>query len=203
MIKIIFSGFGGQGVLTLGQIVATIAMNKGKEVTWMPSYGAEMRGGTANCSVIISDSVIGSPIITSDADILCAMNNPSVDKFLPIIRPGGIVMINSSIIAVKVPRDDVTVIDIDATNIAVHVGSPKYQNMVMLAGFLKATDLFTLADIETVLEQKFMNKDPKLITLNMEAIKQGIGVGHLMTTHEAFVVRESLKRLCRSRLSRM
>ena len=171
MIKIIFSGFGGQGVLTLGQIVATIAMNKGKQVTWMPSYGAEMRGGTANCSVIISDRVIGSPLVTSNADILCAMNNPSLDKFLDLLKQGGIVLINSSIITAKVPREDITVIDIDATNIAVRIGSAKYQNMVMLAGFLKATELFTLSDIESALEQKFGKS--KITDLNMEAIKQG------------------------------
>lgn len=172
--KLIFSGFGGQGVLTLGVIVASIGLNKGKEVTWMPSYGAEMRGGTANCSVILSDQVIGSPIVLSDVDILCAMNGPSLDKFLPIVKPGGIVLINSSIITQKVERDDVKVVEIDATNIAVKVGNPKVQNMVMLAGFLKATDLFTLDDIKVILDQKFGAKNPKLIPLNIEAIEKGM-----------------------------
>jgi len=173
MTKIIFSGFGGQGALTLGQIVANIAMNQERQVTWMPSYGAEMRGGTANCSVIISDKVIGSPIVMSNIDILCAMNGPSLDKFLPRVKPGGLVLINSSIITEEVARDDVTVISIDATNIAVEVGNLKVQNMVMLAGFLKATELFTLDDIKQVLDYKFGVKNPKLIPLNIEAVEKG------------------------------
>ncbi|MCL2519920.1 MAG: 2-oxoacid:acceptor oxidoreductase family protein [Spirochaetaceae bacterium] len=174
MTKIIFSGFGGQGVLTLGQIVATIAMNKGKEVTWMPSYGPEMRGGTANCSVIIADKVIGSPIVASGIDILVAMNGPSIDKFLPKVKKGGLVFVNSSVISQKIARDDVTVVAIDATNIASHLGNLKVQNMVMLAAFLKAGTLFTIDDIGQVLEQKFGAKYPKLIPLNMEAVKKGL-----------------------------
>lgn len=174
MQKLIFSGFGGQGVLTLGKIVAQIAMNKGKEVTWMPSYGAEMRGGTANCSVIISDTIIGSPIVARDVDILCAMNGPSVDKFLPMVKEGGKVLINSSIITNEIDRSDVEVIKIDATNTAVEVGNAKVQNMVMLAGFLKATDLFTLDDIKAILEESFGKKRPQLIPLNLEAIEKGL-----------------------------
>lgn len=172
--KMVFSGFGGQGVLTLGTLVANIAMNKGQEVTWMPSYGAEMRGGTANCSVIVSDQVIGSPLVSSNIDILVAMNGPSVDKFIASVKPGGLVLINSSIIKDKVPRDDVKVIEIDATNIANEVGSSKVANMVMLAGFLKASDLFTLEDVKQILEQKFGAKNPKLIPLNLLAIEKGM-----------------------------
>ena len=174
MQKIIFSGFGGQGVLTLGQLVAGIALNRGKEVTWMPSYGVEMRGGTANCAVVISDSVIGSPLVTKNIDILCAMNAPSVDKFLPGVKKGGLVLINSSIITGKLARDDVRVVEIDATNIAAHAGNLKVQNMVMLAGFLKATDLFTMDDIKAIMEQKFAAKNPKLIPLNISAVEKGL-----------------------------
>lgn len=172
--KIVFSGFGGQGVLTLGQIVASIAMNKGKEVTWMPSYGAEMRGGTANCAVIISDKVIGSPVVLSNIDILCAMNKPSIDKFIKGIKPDGQVYVNTSIITDDVPRDDIRIVNIDATNIAAKVGNIKVANMVMLAGFLQNTDLFNFDDVVKILEQKFKTRNAHLIPLNIEAIKQGL-----------------------------
>jgi len=175
MKKMVFSGFGGQGVLVLGEIVATIAMNKGKEVTWMPSYGPEMRGGTANCSVIVSDKIIGSPIVQADIDILCAMNGASVDKFLPRVKPGGLVLVNSSIVTEKIERADVDVVEIDATNIAGKVGSNRVANMVMLAGFLKKTDLFTLDDIAAVLEQRFASaRNQELIPLNIKAIEIGM-----------------------------
>jgi 2-oxoglutarate ferredoxin oxidoreductase subunit gamma len=171
----VFSGFGGQGILVLGEVVATIAMNQGKEVTWMPSYGAEMRGGTANCSVIVSDKVIGSPIVQSNVDILCAMNRPSVDKFLPKMREGGLVLVNSSIVTDKVAREGVDVLEIDATNIAVQVGSLRVANMVMLAGFLKKTELFTLDEITAVLEQRFGGaRSKELIPLNIKAIQRGM-----------------------------
>jgi len=172
----VFSGFGGQGVLVLGEIVATIAMHKGKEVTWMPSYGPEMRGGTANCSVIVSDTVIGSPIVQSDIDILCAMNGASVNKFLPRVKPGGLVLVNSTIVTDKITRDDVDVLEIDATNIAGKVGNLRVANMVMLAGFLKKTDLFSLDDITEVLKQRFAGaRSQDLIPLNIRAIEIGMG----------------------------
>jgi len=173
--RMVFSGFGGQGVLVLGEIVATIAMHKGKEVTWMPSYGPEMRGGTANCSVIVSDRVIGSPIVQSDIDILCAMNVASINKFLPQVKPGGLVLVNSSIVTEKIQRTDVDVLEIDATNIAGRVGSLRVANMVMLAGFLKKTDLFTLVDIIAVLKQRFAGaRSQDLIPLNIKAIEFGM-----------------------------
>ena len=174
MTKIIFSGFGGQGVLTLGQIVATIAMNRGHKVTWMPSYGPEMRGGTANCAVIISDKVIGTPIVANNIDILVAMNAPSIDKFLPKVRKDGLVIVNSSTITAEITRSDVKVLKIDATNIASGLGNLKVQNMVMLAGFLRETKLFEKGDILAVLEEKFGEKYPKLIPLNMEAVEKGL-----------------------------
>jgi len=174
MTKMVFSGFGGQGILTLGEVVATIAMKKGLNVTWMPSYGAEMRGGTANCSVIVADKIIGSPIVLSDIDVLCAMNGPSVDKFLPKVRSGGIVMVNSSIVP-EVPASNIDLLKIDATNIAVSVGNHRVANMVMLAGFLKKLNLFTLDDVSAVLEQRFAGARSKdLIPLNIKAIQAGM-----------------------------
>jgi len=180
MIKLVFSGYGGQGVLVLGEIVATIAMNKGKHVTWMPSYGPEMRGGTANCSVIISDKMIGSPFVQSDINILCAMSGASVTKFLPKVAPGGLAFVNSSLVTdmelKNAKRDDVDTLEIDATNIAGQVGSIRVANMVMLAGFLKKTDLFTMDEIKTVLEQRFKGaRSQDLIPLNIKAIEIGMG----------------------------
>jgi len=172
--RIVCSGFGGQGILTLGNVVAEIGLNKNLQVTWMPSYGAEMRGGTANCSVIISEKMIGSPMVQNKIDILCAMNRPSIDKFLPKVSPGGLVFVNTSIVTDKVERTDVKIVEIDATNIAVKVGSARVANMVMLAGFLKETDLFTMEDITAVLQKRFGEKRPELIPLNLEAIKMGM-----------------------------
>jgi len=175
MTKIVVSGFGGQGVLTLGALMANIALNQNKEVTWMPSYGAEMRGGTANCSVIVSDKMIGSPIATAGMDVLCAMNAPSVTKFIDKVFPGGFVFINSSIVTEKIERSDVKVVSIDASNIASKVGDLRVANMVMLSGFLVHTDLFTFDDVKEVLDQKFKGgRNEKLIPLNIEAIKQGM-----------------------------
>lgn len=172
--KIIFSGFGGQGVLTLGQIVSQIAMNKNLEVTWMPSYGAEMRGGTANCAVIISDKIIGSPIVLSDIDILVAMNSQSISKFINLVKKDGIVIINSSIVKEDIKRDDINIININATEIATDVGSVKAANMVMLAGFLNKTNLFDIFDIKKALDDKFKAKNPKIIELNIAAINKGL-----------------------------
>ncbi|MCL2500819.1 MAG: 2-oxoacid:acceptor oxidoreductase family protein [Defluviitaleaceae bacterium] len=175
--RMVFSGFGGQGILVLGEVVATIAMKKGKHVTWMPSYGAEMRGGTANCAVIISDRVIGSPMVQSDIDILCAMNKPSIDKFLPKVKNGGLVLVNSSIVKddFLAIRNKVDVLEIDATNIAVEIGNPRVANMVMLAGFIKKTGLFTLEDITEVLHERFGGARSKdLIPLNVKAIERGL-----------------------------
>jgi len=172
--RIVCSGFGGQGILTLGNVIAEIGLNKGLNVTWMPSYGAEMRGGTANCSVILSDKMIGSPMVQNKIDIACAMNRPSVDKFLPRVVSGGIILVNTSIVTDKVEREDVTVIEIDATNIAVKAGSARVANMVMLAGFIKVAGLFTIEEITAVLEKRFAARKPELIPLNIEAIKLGL-----------------------------
>jgi len=172
--RIVCSGFGGQGILTLGNVIAEIGLIQDKHVTWMPSYGAEMRGGTANCSVILSDKMIGSPMVQNNIDILCAMNRPSVDKFLPRVKPGGLVLINTSIVTDKIARDDVKIIELDATNIAVKVGNARVSNMVMLAGFVKEAGLFTLDEITRVLEKRFAGRRADLIPLNIEAIKLGM-----------------------------
>ena len=175
MKRMIFSGYGGQGVLTLGEIVATIAMKKGKHVTWMPSYGPEMRGGTANCAVIVSEKVIGSPIVLSGIDILFAMTQASVDKFVPKMSPGGLLIYNSSLVINKPERTDIEKVVLDATNIAVEVGHSRVSNMVMLAGFLKNSDMCTLEDVQEVLNERFKGaRSAELIPLNLKAIERGL-----------------------------
>ncbi|MCL2353195.1 MAG: 2-oxoacid:acceptor oxidoreductase family protein [Defluviitaleaceae bacterium] len=171
--KIIISGFGGQGILTLGQLIADIALHKGLKVTWMPSYGAEMRGGTANCSVIISSTTIGSPMVKNNIDILCALNGPSLGKFLGAVASGGKVFINSSIVDTLPNRGDVDVVPIDATNIAAQAGNAKAANMVMLAGFLKQTSLFTIEDVKEALERRFEGKEG-LVDVNMKALESAL-----------------------------
>ncbi len=172
--RIICSGFGGQGILSLGQVISLLAMNSGKNVTWIPAYGAEMRGGTANCSVIYSDELVGSPIITSDVDVLVAMNQPSIDKFIDLVSEGGYIFVNSSVIKEKVEKDNVTVVYIDATDIANDLGDIKFQNMIMLGTILKTLNDFTTEDAESAIREKFTGKKEKFVPKNIEAIKKGM-----------------------------
>lgn len=175
METVICSGFGGQGALSLGNILAITLMNKGKNVTWFPAYGAEMRGGTANCTVIYSDELIGSPFVTN-VTMLIAMNQPSVDKFINSVVPGGKVIINSSVVKKKIERDDVDVYYVDATDIATEMGLVKAQNMVMLGTVMKATNHFDLNDVEVAFKEKFTGKKAQFIPKNMEAVQKGMEV---------------------------
>ncbi len=172
--KIICSGFGGQGVLSLGQIISLLALNKDKNVTWIPAYGAEMRGGTANCSVVYSNEPVGSPLITDGVTVLIAMNQPSIDKFIDKVVSGGLVLVNSSVVTEKISRSDVDVHYIDATDIAIEIGSLKFQNMAMLGAFIKAKPEFSVDDVETAFEEKFTGDKSKFIPSNMEAVKKGL-----------------------------
>lgn len=171
--KIIFAGFGGQGVLTLGQIIALTQMNRGLNVTWIPSYGAEMRGGTANCSVVYSDEPIGSPIIKHDIDILVAMNEVSLHKFENEVISGGTIIIESSIIKNKTTsRKDVNVSYISATDLATNLGNMKVLNTVMLGAFAKITNDFTKEEAFETLKEKLSGKE-NLFILNEKAINVG------------------------------
>jgi len=136
MKQFIFAGFGGQGMLLIGKFLAMACMLDGKHVSWLPSYGPEMRGGTANCSVIVSDDNVGSPIVDK-ADVIVAMNPPSLDKFENVVKPGGLLVINSSIIDRKSVRDDITVVYCDANRIAEEVKNPKGANVAILGAMLQ------------------------------------------------------------------
>src|SRR5512133_2324038 len=129
--EIIIAGFGGQGVLFAGQLLAYAGMDEGKQVTWIPSYGPEMRGGTANCTVIISDDVIGSPLVLHPTAVI-AMNRPSLDKYEPMVKPGGVLIINTSMVDRKAVRKDIKVVEVDANAMAEKLGDKRMSNMVLL-----------------------------------------------------------------------
>ncbi len=141
MMEIVFAGFGGQGVLTAGLILSKIAMDNGKNITWIPSYGSEMRGGTANCNVKIDDDEIASPFV-KDIDVLIAMNAPSVEKFEKMIKPGGILIANSSMVGEREYKEDIKIVQIPANDIAKEAENPRGVNIAVLGAFAKATDLF-------------------------------------------------------------
>ena len=171
--KVICAGFGGQGVMSMGQLLAYAGMIEDKHVSWLPSYGPETRGGTAICGVTVSDEEIGSPIITNDADIAIVMNLPSLIKFEKDVKPGGKIFINSSLIEKKVERTDIEVYYIDANKLAADIGNIKAANLVMLGAVLKSTPI---VDIESILEafkKVFGPSKEKFIPQNREALIKG------------------------------
>lgn len=172
---IICSGFGGQGVLTLGLIIANTAMLGGNEVTWIPAYGAEMRGGTANCSVKISDEAIASPYVNK-IDVLVAMNDPSLKRFEKDVLPGGTIIVNTSIMKEKVSRNDVKVIEVKANEIAASLNNPRAINLIVLGTFVGATGLFTEDEMARGIE-KYFEKKKIDNTLNLKAYSEGFAVG--------------------------
>lgn len=164
MFKIIIAGFGGQGVLSLGQVLAYSAMTEGKEVSWMPSYGPEMRGGTANCAVIVSDEMVASPVISSP-NILVIMNKPSLYKFIDRVEKGGTVFVNSSLVDVKVEREDVKVVYVRANEDAHELGTEKAANVYMMGAISKVCGVISRESAHKGIEYAFSVK-PKLIDLN-------------------------------------
>lgn len=168
----IFAGFGGQGVLLIGQLIAYAGMYEGRNVSWLPSYGPEMRGGTANCSVVVSDDPIASPVL-SMADCVIAMNTPSLEKFEANVNPGGKLFINSSIIDKKATRTDIDVYYVPCNEIADQLGNPKVLNMAMLGAFLEATNVVKVDSVLDALLYKLGEKKAKLIPLNRQAIEMG------------------------------
>ena len=175
--EFIFAGFGGQGMLLIGKFMAMACMLDGKHVSWLPSYGPEMRGGTANCSVIVSDEDVASPLVDM-ADCIVAMNLPSLDKFESHVKPGGTLVINSSIIERKSTRDDITVVYCDAMKIAEEVGNPKGANVAILGALLEkepivSVDMMTEAIRIELGERKakFLEGNKKALIAGMEAAK--------------------------------
>ena len=170
--EIIFAGFGGQGILFAGKVVAYAGMNEGKNVSHLPSYGPEMRGGTASCSVIVSDDDVASPIIP-EPGVLVVMNAPSLDKFEKSVLPGGKIIMESSLISRKCERDDVDAFAIPATQMANDMGLPKLANMIMVGKLVKETEMFTWDQLETAVSKLVPAGKPELLENNMKAIKAG------------------------------
>ena len=168
----IFAGFGGQGVLLMGQLLAYAGMLEDKEVSWLPSYGPEMRGGTANCSVVVSDSPVASPIVTM-ATTVVAMNRPSLDKFEDSVLPDGKLFINSSIIDKKSDRGDVEVYYVPCNEIAEELGNPRVANMVMLGAYIEKTKCVDFESVLQALLYKLGEKKAHLIPLYREALNKG------------------------------
>ena len=170
--QMLLSGFGGQGILFAGKFLAYKGLTDGKQVSWLPSYGPEMRGGTASCSVIISDEAVGSPII-SNPDILVAMNLPSLDKFEKSVVSGGIIWADSTLIERKVLRDDVTVYYIPATRLASENGFPTLANMILMGKLLEVLGGFNAEDVKATLSKVISAKRADMLETNLKALKLG------------------------------
>ena len=169
--EVMFAGFGGQGILLSGKILAHAAMHEGSEVAWIPSYGPEMRGGTAYCTVVVGDRPIGSPIIKNPLHLV-AMNRPSLEKFAPAVKAGGVIFINSSIISIDAGRDDVDVVKVPIIEIAKDLGNVKAANIVALAAFVTRSKVVDFESLRDAVKGKFAQKE-KLIPLNMKALEEG------------------------------
>lgn len=178
-LELIIAGFGGQGILLLGEILARAAVLDGKHATWMPSYGPEQRGGTATCTVVVSDEPIGSPVVF-DPQALIVMNRPSLDKFEPRLRPGGLLLINTAMVDRAAPRTGVRVIDVDAAAEARGLGVPQAANIVMLGALLAATSVVTIESVATALTEHFPTR-PELVEVNIAALARGAAIAHSQT----------------------
>jgi 2-oxoglutarate ferredoxin oxidoreductase subunit gamma len=179
--EIMFAGFGGQGILLSAKIIAHAAMEEGREVAWVPSYGPEMRGGTAYCTVVISDRLIGSPIIRNPMHLV-AMNRPSLEKFAPMVKPNGIILVNSSLIDIPSGRTDVDELRVPVNDIAVELGNVRSANIVALGAFVARSRLVSRETLQACVKSE-ISKKAKLIPLNMEALEKGYEAGAPADVH--------------------
>lgn len=170
--EIIIAGFGGQGVLSMGKILAYSGLMEDKEVSWMPSYGPEQRGGTSNVTVIVSDEQVSSPVV-NDYDIVVALNQPSLEKFAPHVKPGGVLLYDSNGIHYDQARTDIEIYEVDATNEATRMGNSKVFNMLILGAMLATRSILNIESIKKGLEKSLPERHHKLIPMNMEALARG------------------------------
>jgi len=170
--EILFAGFGGQGILSMGMTLAYAGMLEGKEVSWMPSYGPEMRGGTANCIVIISNTPISSPIVTR-FDAVVALNQPSVDKFEKAVKPNGILMYDSGNIIIPPSRTDLTIVPVDAEAEALKLNNMKVRNMIMVGAFLSICQVVSTSSVVKALMQVLPERYHHLLKVNQDALERG------------------------------
>jgi len=171
--EIIISGFGGQGGLAIGKNLAEAGMAEGLNVTWAPSYGPEMRGGTANCSVVLSKKLVGSPVFLHPTELI-ALNEPSLEKFEESVQSGGTVFVNCDVVTYKVSRSDLKALYIPCTKIADEIGNPKVSNMVMLGAYVAGTGFLKPETIEVMIKEMFTGAKSKLVPLNIEAFRRGM-----------------------------
>ncbi len=171
--EIILAGFGGQGILFAGKLLAYCGMVEGKELSWLPSYGPEMRGGTCNCHVILSDEPVSSPLITRPT-VLFAMNQPSLDKFEGTVAPGGVIVYDSTLISKGVTRKDVCSVPVAATKLANEMGASKLANMILIGALLKKTEIADIKTVEQALSKLIPPKKAELSETNLMCIKKGM-----------------------------
>ena len=170
--EIILSGFGGQGVMSIGKNLVEAGMEEGLNVTWAPSYGPEMRGGTANCHVVLSEDPVGSPLFTYPTELI-AMNVPSLATFGPKVKPGGVIFINSSVVKEVPDRTDVKVYQGPCDDMATKLGNQKVANMIMLGAYVEATKALKPETIHVMIKEIFTGRKAKLVPLNIEAFEAG------------------------------
>ncbi|MFA4985422.1 MAG: 2-oxoacid:acceptor oxidoreductase family protein [Candidatus Brocadiia bacterium] len=171
-VELIFAGFGGQGVLLMGRVLSQAAMNRNIYTSFIPSYGPEMRGGTANCKVVVSEDEVGSPIVETP-DVLVALNRPSLERFEKSVKPGGIIIVNSSLIPDKVKRADVKTYYVACNDIAREAGSEKAANFAALGGLFASQAFFSLDDAEAAIETEVGKKHAQLLEVNKKALREG------------------------------
>lgn len=172
--EIIIAGFGGQGVLFAGQLLAYAGMDEGKYVTWIPSYGPEMRGGTANCTVIIADEEIGSPLVRNPQAAI-VLNLPSMEKYEPLVKEGGLLVVNSSLIDRPISRTDIRYVLIPGNEIAESLGEKRMTNMVLLGGLLANLPVLPFSAIEKALKEHLPARRQNLLEMNSQALQKGAG----------------------------
>jgi len=170
--EIIISGFGGQGTLFAGQLLAYAAMDSGYHVTWIPSYGPEMRGGKARCTVIVSDEEIGSPLVRRPSAAI-VLNIPSMEAFEPAIKSGGVLVVNSSLVPQKSERTDINVLYVPASDMAIELGNVRIANVICLGALVQAAGIASLEAIEQALDAHLPERHRKLLGLNSEALRKG------------------------------
>jgi len=174
--EIIFAGFGGQGIMLMGKALSYAAMNEDKFVTWMPSYGAEVRGGTAHSMVVISDSLIASPVV-KEPSICIVMNKPSLQKFEPKIKTKGVLIINKSLVEIEAKRDDIDILGIPATDMALKLGNSQIGNMIILGALLAKKDLLPIESLIQSLKDVIPKHHQNMISANEKAIREGYKYG--------------------------
>ena len=173
--EIIISGFGGQGALFAGQLLAYAGLEEGKHVTWIPSYGPEMRGGTANCTIVVSDDEIGSPLVRQPSAAI-VLNPPSFERYEPLVKPGGVLLSNASLNTTISKRADIRVFDIRANDIATEMGAPQLANVILLGALIGSLGVVRVETLDKVLDEHVSARHRDKIELNKQALRRGMAI---------------------------